>query len=338
MLAIGSRTGKKARAGGFSMRCMLAAAVLMAAPVISSAKAWPERPVTLVVGFTPGGGADLVARVVGSALGKELGQSVVVENRPGAGSSIAAGYVARSAPDGYTVLIASPSAIQVNPLLMPKLGYSPSRDLVPVTQLVESPLVIAVNPALGVHTLKELIDLARSKPGKLSFASSGVGSASHLAGEEFEEVTGVKLLHVPYKGGAAATASVVSGETDISFASPPSIMGFLKSKHLMGLAVTSPDPVPTLPNLPGMKAVGLPNYKLPVWYGMFVPAGTPAAVQEKLLQAAKAAVSKPDVIEALSREANVPVTSSSPAEFASFVRAEQPFWADLVKKANVKAE
>ncbi len=312
--------------------------VAMAAPLVCSAQEWPTKPVTLVVGFTPGGGADLVARTLGAAMSRILGQPVVVENRPGAGSSTAAAAVARSAPDGHTVLIASPSAIQVNPLIMPKVGYSSERDFAAITQLVESPLIIAVNPQVGVRTLGELVARARKEPGKLSFSSSGLGSASHLAGQLFQEVAGVSLLHVPYRGGAPSVQAVVAGETDIAFASPPSVLGFVKAGRLIGLAVTGSERLPIVADVPSIKEAGMPAYRLPMWYGMFVPAQTPAHVKSRLFTAAKDALASPEVIGVLAREGNKVVTSASPQSFTAFLAEDAVFWAQTVKRTGVKVE
>lgn len=318
------------------MRSVLAAALLL--PLACAAQQWPSKPVTLMVGFTPGGGADAVARVLGAALGPVLGQTVVIENRPGAGSSLAASIVARSAPDGYTVLIASPSAIQVNPILMGKVGYDAGRDFAPVTQLVESPLIIAANMDMKVNTLDELVARVKKEPGKFSYSSSGIGSASHLAGQLFEEATGAQLLHVPYKGGAPAIQAVVGGETQIAFASPPSVLGFLKADRLKGLAVTDTERLQVVSNLPGIEEAGLPQFRLPQWYGLFVPAQTPREVREKLFAATRTALQSPGVAETLMREGNRVQLSPSPEAFASFLAEDAKFWTQTLRRAGIKAE
>src|SRR5881394_1351533 len=207
----------------------------------AGAQAYPSRPIKLVVGFAPAGAADFVARALSEPLARALGQSIVVDNRPGAGSSIAAEYVAKNAaPDGYTLLIASPSSILVNPLISPKAGFDPRRDLVPVTKVTSSPLVVAVNPSLGVGTLRELITYLKRNPGKLNFASSGNGSAPHLAAVLFQRLAGVEMVHVPYKGGAPSVQSVLAGDTQLAFATPPSVLSLVHSGRLKALAVTSP--------------------------------------------------------------------------------------------------
>lgn len=315
-----------------------ALSVVMLLPLICAAQEWPVKPVTLMVGFTPGGGADAVARVLGVSLGRVLGQPIVVENRPGAGSSLAASVVARSAPDGYTVLIASPSAIQVNPVLMSKVGYDATKDFAPITQLVESPLIVATNTDAKINSLTQLIQRARQEPGKLTYSSSGIGSASHLAGKVFEEATGTQLLHVPYKGGAPSIQAVVAGETQIAFASPPSVLGFLKADRLKGLAVTDTERLQIVSHVPSIKEAGLPGFRLPQWYGLFVPAQTPVHVREKLFAATKAAMQAPGVAETLMREGNRVQLSSSPQAFASFLADDAKFWAQTVKRSGIKAE
>src|SRR6185369_4165983 len=190
----------------------------------ASAQPYPSRPVKLVVGFAPGGAADFVARAMQDSLARSLGQPLVVDNKPGAGSSIAAEFVAKSAPDGYTLLIASPSSILVNPIISPKAGFDPRRDLVAISKVSTSPLVLAVNPGVGVASVRELIALARKQPGKLNYATSGNGAAPHLAAVLFMRLANVDLVHVPFKGGAPAVQSVLAGDTQLSFATPPSVL------------------------------------------------------------------------------------------------------------------
>jgi tripartite-type tricarboxylate transporter receptor subunit TctC len=227
-------------------RRLIAAAIAWAAAGALHAQPFPNRPIRLVVGFAPAGAADFVSRTLSEPLARGLGQSIVIDNRPGAGSSIAAEYVAKSAPDGYTMLIASPSSILVNPLIM-KLGYDAKRDLVPVTKVSSSPLVVAVNPSVGASTMKELIDIAKRQPGKLNFASSGNGAAPHLAAVLFMRLAGVEMIHVPYKGGGPAVQSVLAGETQLSFATPPSVLPLVQAGRLKALAITSRHRAPLVP-------------------------------------------------------------------------------------------
>jgi tripartite-type tricarboxylate transporter receptor subunit TctC len=244
-----------------SWRLVAAAALWAAAGALQAQSSFPSRPIKLVVGFAPAGAADFVSRTLGEPLSRALGQPIVIDNRPGAGSSIAAEYVAKSAPDGYTLLIASPSSILVNPLLM-KLGYDAKRDLLPVTKVTSSPLVVAANPSVGATTLKELIEAAKRQPGKLNFASSGNGAAPHLAAVLFMKLAGVEMVHVPYKGGGPAVQSVLAGETQLSFATPPSVLPLVQAGRLRALAVTSRNRTPLVPGVPGMAEAGLPDYEI----------------------------------------------------------------------------
>jgi tripartite-type tricarboxylate transporter receptor subunit TctC len=302
------------------------------------AQSYPTKPVRLVVGFAPGGAADFVSRAFQEPLGRALGQPIVVENRPGAGSSIAAEHVAKSAPDGYTVLIASPSSILVNPLISPKAGFQPLKDLVPISKVSSSPLILTVNPSVGVGTVKELIAHAKKNPNKLNFASSGNGSAPHLAAVLFQRLAGVEMVHVPYKGGAPAVQSVLAGDTQVSFATPPSVLPLVQAGRLRALAVTSRAASPLVAGVPGMTEAGLPDYEISFWYGFFVPAGTPPEIVRKLFDATSQALKLPQVAEMLAREGTETSGSASPADYAAFIAADAKLWTRIVKDANVKAD
>jgi tripartite-type tricarboxylate transporter receptor subunit TctC len=302
------------------------------------AQPYPSRPIRLVVGFPPGGAATFVARAFQEPLSRALGQPIVVENRPGAGSSIAAEHVAKSAPDGYTVLIASPSSILVNPLITPKADFQPLRDLLPISKVSSSPLILVVNPAVGVNTVKELIDHAQKNPGKLNFASSGNGSAPHLAAVLFERLAGVEMVHVPYKGGAPAVQSVLAGDTQLAFATPPSVLPLVQAGRLRALAVTSRQATPLVPGVPGMGEAGLGDYEISFWYGFFVPAGTPAEVIRKLYDATSQTLKLPETARILAREGTETAGSNSPEEFASFLVEDAKLWARLVKDSGAKAD
>jgi tripartite-type tricarboxylate transporter receptor subunit TctC len=297
---------------------------------------YPSRPIRLVVGFAPGGAADFVARTLAEPLGRSLGQPIVIDNRPGAGSSIAAEYVAKSAPDGYTMLIASPSSILVNPLINKQSAFDPLKDLVPVSKVSSSPLVVAVSPAIGVSTLKELIAYAKKNPGKLNYASSGNGSAPHLAALLFQHVAGVEMVHVPYKGGGPAVQSLLAGDTQVSFATPPSVLPLVQAGRLRALAITSRDPTSLMPGVPGMAQAGLPDYEISFWYGFFVPAGTPAAVIQRLFDETARAVKLPEVGRAFATQATEPSGSGSAADFAAFIAEDAKLWTRLVKDSGAK--
>jgi tripartite-type tricarboxylate transporter receptor subunit TctC len=304
---------------------------------IAQAPAWPAKPVKLVVGFAPGGAADYVARAMSDALGRALGQPVIIENRAGGGSSIAADMVAKSAPDGYTVLIASPSSISVNPALNPKLGYS-ARDLQPILKVTSSPLVLAVNPATGINSVQDLIAKARSAPGTLNYATSGNGSAPHLGAALFLQLTGVQMTHIPFRGGAPAIQSVVAGDTQLTFGTPPSVLPMATAGRLRALAVSTRDGTALVPGVPGMAAAGLPDYAIEFWYGLFVPAGTPAPIVKKIFDAATIAMQQPSIKAALAREGTEVSLSASPEAFAAFLAEDGKFWVKLVKDAGVKLE
>jgi tripartite-type tricarboxylate transporter receptor subunit TctC len=325
------------------MKRLLAVSLLALASAAVQAQSWPTRPVKLVVGFAPGGAADFVARSFQDALSKELGQQVIVENRAGAGSSIAAEYVAKSPPDGYTFLIASPSSILVNPIISPKPGFEPRRDLAPVSRVTSSPLVVAAYAGIGVASLKELVAYAKKNPGKLNFGSSGNGSAPHLAGVLFMREAGVDMVHVPFKGGAPSVQALLAGDIQLSFATPPSVLPHVKSAQnpggrLLALAVTSRERTPLVPGVPGMAEAGLPGYGISFWYGFFLPAGVPKDIEKKLFDATAAVVKQPAVGKALEREGTEAAGSKSPEEFAAFIAEDAKLWARLVKDAGVKAD
>jgi tripartite-type tricarboxylate transporter receptor subunit TctC len=294
--------------------------------------------VKLLLGFAPGGAADLVSRAFQEPLARELGQPVVVENRPGAGSSIAAEMVAKSAPDGHTFLIASPSSILVNPILSPKPGFDPIRDLIPVSKVSTSPLVIAVHPGLPVDSLRALIAYAKKNPGKLNYASSGSGAAPHLAAVLFMRLAGVEMVHVPFKGGGPAVQSVLAGDTQLSFATPPSVLSLVQAGRLRALAVTSRERTALVPGVPGMAEAGLPDYEISFWYGFFLPAGTPPAIVKRLFEATGVALRNPAVGQILAKEGTETSGSKAPEDFAAYIAQEAKLWTRLVKESGAKAE
>jgi len=302
------------------------------------AQPYPSKPIRLVVGFAPGGAADFVSRAFQDPLGKALGQPIVVENRPGAGSSIAAEHVAKSAPDGYTVLIASPSSILVNPLISPKAGFQPLKDLVPVGKVSSSPLILSVNPAVGVSSVQELIAHAKKNPGKLNYATSGNGSAPHMAAVLFLRLAQVDMVHVPFKGGAPAVQSVLAGDTQLAFATPPSVLPLVQAGRLRALAITSKNATALIPGVPGMGEAGLSDYEIGFWYGFFVPAGTPADVVRRLFDATSQVLKAPDTARILAREGTETAASGSPEEFGRFLAEDAKLWARLVKESGAKAE
>jgi tripartite-type tricarboxylate transporter receptor subunit TctC len=305
-------------------------------PLSARAQSYPARPVKLVVGFAPAGAADFVARALSEPLGRSLGQPIVIDNRPGAGSSIAAEFVAKAPADGYTILIASPSSILVNPVLSPRAGFEPQRDLAPISRVTSSPLVVAVNPGVGVNTLQELIALARAKPGTLNFATSGNGAAPHLAAVLFMRLAKVEMVHVPYKGGGPAVQSLVAGDTQVSFATPPSVLPLVQAGRLKALAVTSRERTPLVPGVPGMAEAGLPDYEISFWYGFFAPKGTPPEVLAKLYAATSDALRAPGIAPMLGKEGTEASGSSSPADFARFIAEDEKLWVRLIRESGAK--
>ena len=308
-----------------------------------AAQSYPSKPVKLVVGFAPGGAADFVSRTFQDSLSKELGQQLIVENRAGAGSSIAAEFVAKAPSDGYTMLIASPSSILVNPIISPKAGFEPKRDLLPVGKVTSSPLVVAAHASLGVSSLRELIAYAKKNPGKLNYGSSGNGSAPHLAGVLFTRVAGVEMVHVPFKGGAPSVQALIAGDIQLSFATPPSILPHVQSAknpggRLLALAVTSRERTALVPGVPGMADAGLPEYEISFWYGFFFPAGTPREIVKRMFDAIGAVIAQPAIGKALEKEGTETAGSKSPEDFAEFIAGDAKLWTRLVKDSGVKAD
>ena len=308
----------------------------MAAP--AAAQPYPARPIKLVVGFAPGGAADQVSRAYQDSLSKALGQPLLIDNKPGAGSSIAAEFVAKSAPDGYTLLIASPSSILVNPILTPKADFDPHRDLLPVTKVSSSPLVVAAHASVGATTLRELVALAKKAPGKLNYGTSGNGSAPHLAAVLFMRLAGVDMVHVPYKGGAPSVQALLAGDVQLSFATPPSVLPHVQSGRLRALAVTSRERTPLVPGIPGMAEAGLPDYELSFWYGFFFPAGTPREIVRRVFDATATAMSNPAVSKVLAHGGTETAGSKSPEEFSDFLAEDAKLWARVVKDSGAKAD
>jgi tripartite-type tricarboxylate transporter receptor subunit TctC len=318
-------------------RLMAAMALAACAAGVHAQAAYPSKPIRLVVGFAPAGAADFVARAMSDAFGKALGQPVVVDNKPGNGSSIAADLVAKAPADGYTLLIASPSSISVNPALNPALAYT-AKDLLPVTKMTTSPLVLAVNPATGIRSVADLIAAAKKDPGKLNYSSSGNGSAPHLGAALFGLLTDTQMTHIPYRGGSLAIQSLMAGDTQVTFGTSPSVLPQAGGGRLLPIAVSTRERSALVPGLPGMKEAGLPEYNLEFWYGMFVPAGTPPAIVKKIHDATVFAMQQPSVKAALAREGTEVSLSGSPEQFGAFLVEDGKFWVNLVKSAKVKVD
>jgi tripartite-type tricarboxylate transporter receptor subunit TctC len=297
---------------------------------------YPDKPIRLIVPFPPGGGTDIVARTVAAKLGEALHTSVVVDNRAGAGGTIGTEIVSRAQPDGYTLGLVSGSHV-INPSIYAKLPYDTQRSFAPVTLLVSAPAVLVVNKSLPVNTVQDLIKLARSKPGKLFFASAGVGTPPHLAGELFKTLAGVDIVHVPYKGNAQVLTETIAGEVSFTFPTLPSAMPFVKNGTLRALAVTGSSRSPSTPDLPTVAESGVPGYDATSWYGVVAPAGTPPQIIAKLHGALASSLKQPDVQKVLANLGLEPV-ANSPAEFTAQIKSEIEKWAMVVKQNNLKLE
>jgi len=318
------------------MKSILALFSLLSVCAAASAQTYPARSIRLVVGFAPGGAADIISRIIGDPLGRTLGQSIIIDNKPGAASSLASEFVAKSAPDGYTILIASQSGMIVNPVINRNIGYNTERDFVPITKVTVSPLVVAVNPALPVHSVRELIAEAKKAPGKLNVASSGNGSLPHLAAALFSAQTGVEMVHVPYKSGGQAVQSVLAGDTQVTFATSPSVLPLVQAGRLRALAVTSRERTPLVQGLPGMQEAGLANFEVTVWYGFFAPAGTPAEIVRRLFEATNLTLQNPNLKQALARDGTETSGSRSSGDFGEFVREETKLWTQVIRASGAK--
>ncbi len=296
---------------------------------------YPNRPITIVDGFAPGGSTDVLARIIGEKLSQTWGQPVVVQNRPGGGGVLATATVSKAAPDGYTILLASIGPIVVNPNFIKDLQYAPQTDFVPIMSLVDVENVLVVNANSPIKSVEELIAEAKNKPGHLNFGSSGVGTTAHLAGEVFKQETNTDLTHVPYRGGAPAMTALLGNETDMIFSSIPTAVGHINAGKIRALAITGNQPQEALPGVLPLKDAGVPGYSLSAWYGLLAPAGTPLEVINKLQQEIKRIVALPDVRAKLVAQGLVP-NPTSPSEFAQRIKADSVTWKAVVEKAGIK--
>ncbi|NYT82747.1 tripartite tricarboxylate transporter substrate binding protein [Alcaligenaceae bacterium] len=297
---------------------------------------YPDKPIRIVVSTSPGGGADVTARLLAPGLGERLGQQVIVENRPGASGMIAGEYVARQPADGYTFLF-DITTFAVNPSLYPKMSYSPLKDLVPVTQIIQAPNVLSVNPSLPVSNVKEFMAYAKGKKGNLAYASSGNGSAQHLAAEMFKDRTGIEMVHVPYKGGGPALTDVMAGHVPVFFAFLSSAAPHIKEGRLKALAVTGSTRSKLLPDVPTLDESGLPGFEVYDFNGLFAPAGTSPEIINRVQRELAATLKSPKVKAQFDAIGAEPL-GSTPEEFDAFLRAEIKKWQEVVTKAGIKAE
>jgi tripartite-type tricarboxylate transporter receptor subunit TctC len=322
------------------MKRLLMTAVLFATSAFwttATAQDYPTRPITLVVPYAAGGGNDVMARTVAEKMSKTLGQNVVVENRPGAGGSIATRQVARAAPDGYTLVIGGTGTLAVNPTLYDNVGYDPRKDFAPVGLIGQGQLIVLVNPNVPAKTIPELIASAKKEPKKFSYASAGVGSGIHLGAVLFEQMAGIELTHVPYRGTGPALTDLIGGHVQIYFSSLPSAVGIAKEGKVRPLAVTGPKRSPVFPDLPTVAEAALPGFEAVLHYGIVAPAGTPHAIIRKLNAALREAVQSPDTIQRMAADGTEPLPST-PEEYAADIDKEEKKWSAIVKRSGAKAK
>jgi tripartite-type tricarboxylate transporter receptor subunit TctC len=301
-----------------------------------AADVYPSKPVRLILPFPPGGGTDILGRLIGERLAAGLGQPVVIDNRGGAGGNVGAEAAARAAPDGYTLLLAA-TTLAISPSLYTKLAYDPLKDLAPITLVATVPNVMVTHPSVRASNLQEFIALAKSRPGELNFGSGGSGTSNHLGGELFNMVAGVKLVHVPYKGVNLAMNDVLAGNVQLVLIGIPAVAPHIRTGKLRALAVLAPQRSSALPDVPTATEAGLPGFEVTTWYGVLAPAGTPRPIIDRLNGELRRAMSAPDFQPRLADLATEPRTGT-PEEFSAYLREEIAKWADVIRKAGIRAE
>ena len=296
---------------------------------------YPTKPVRIIAPFAPGGGTDFIARLIAQKLTERLGQQVIVENKPGAGGNLGAEFAIKSPPDGYTLLLVAGS-YTVNPSLY-KLSFDPVNDISPIVQLSQGPFIVAIHPSVPAKSLKELIEYARRNPDKLSYASAGSGSITHLASELFLDMAKIKIVHIPYKGTGPALNDTIAGNTQLIFGSVATTLQFIKSGRLRGLAVTTPERIAAAPDLPTVAEAGVPGYQVVLWHGLVGPKGLAPNVVERVNRAANEVLKAKDVEELLAADGVAPA-GGTPEQFHALIRSDIERWRSIVKQANIKAD
>lgn len=310
---------------------------LTAPEAVAQATAYPTRPVRLIAPFPPGGSSDSLARIIAPELGRRLGQNVVVENRAGAGGNIGIEATARSAPDGYTIALASPGPIVVNVTLQPNLPYDPVKDLAPISLIADLPIVLVAHPSVAANSVRELIALERANPGQLSYASAGQGTTMHLSGELLNAMAGTKLVHIAYKGAGPAMTDIVGGQVQLGFLDLPSAAPHAKSGRIKILAIGNKKRTVTAPELPTIAEAGVPGYETSGWFGLVAPAGVPAPIIARLNAEIVEVMKNPDVRDRVLKIGIEPMSTSA-AEFADFIRSEIPKWAKAIERSKTNGK
>lgn len=316
------------------MRKLFAAALALATSAAFAQ--FPNKPVTIVVGFEPGGGTDTTARILQGPLGEQIGQQVIVENRAGAGGNIAVDHVAKAAPDGYTIVLANVGALAVNPHIL-KTPYDPLKDLLPISMAAEFANVLVVQPSLGVSSVADFVKLAKEKPGSITYASSGIGGAGHLSGELLRRMANIDIVHVPYKGGGPAMQGFLGGQVSSFFATPISSISQIRAGKAKAVATTGSKRAALMPDVPTIAEAGYQGYEALNWYGFLAPRGTPKDIIDRLNREIVKALANPQAVAALHKTGTEP-KSSTPDEFAQYIKREYDTWGKVVKEAGIKAQ
>lgn len=319
----------------FVTRIVCGVALMLAA--LGAAAQYPVKPVRFVIAFSPGGPSDILSRLIGGKLSERMGQSFVFDNRPGAGGNIAGEIVAKSIPDGYTLMIANNSVLAANASLYKKMEFNPSQDLVPVVWVASQPNILVVHPSLPVKSVKEFVDYARARPGQLNYASSGSGAAAHLAAELFKSMTKTDMVHIPFKGAAPALTDVLAGRSQLIFATALSVQPHLQASRLRPLAVTTSQRMRTMPELPTVAEAGVPGFEASTWHGLVAVKGTPREVTSRLNKEVNAVLQDPKVSKFLESQGAI-VQGGTPDKFAAHIKSEIPKWAKVIRESGARVD